>query len=55
MGLNQSKNELDGQISWLTQYQNIEKWWEIVLVLTYLLVCLAGRNSDKLAPMGSES
>jgi len=28
------QNELDGQIR-LTQYQNIEKWWEIVVVPTY--------------------
>jgi len=37
-GLNQSKMNWDGQIS-LTQYQDIEKWWEIVCS-AYLLVSL---------------
>lgn len=46
-GLNQSKNELGWADFRLTQYQNIEKWWEIVLS-AYLLVSLfadSERNS----------
>jgi len=39
-GLNQSKNELGWADFRLTQYQDIEKWWEIVVVLTTVsLVC----------------
>jgi len=38
-GLNQSKNEL-GWTDFLTKYQDIEKWWE---VLTYSLACLPTR------------
>jgi len=37
-GLNKAK-----QLGWadfrLTRYQDIEKWWEIVLALTYSLIC----------------
>jgi hypothetical protein len=39
-GLNQSKNELGWADFRLIQYQDIEKWWELVLVVIYLLACL---------------
>jgi len=39
-GLNQSKNELGWADFRLTQYQDIEKWWEIVCSAYLLLACL---------------
>jgi SRSO17 transposase len=48
-GLNQSKNELGWADFRLTQYPDIEKWWEIVFS-AYLLVSLfadSERNSEK--------
>ena len=48
-GLNQSKNELGWADFRLTQYQDIEKWWEIVFS-AYLLVSLLAdseRNPEK--------
>ncbi len=48
-GLNQSKNELGWADFRLTQYSDIEKWWEIVFS-AYLLVSLeadSGKNLEK--------
>ncbi len=48
-GLNQSKNKLGWAAFRLTQYQNIEKWWEIVCS-AYLLISLFAnfeRTSEK--------
>ena len=56
-GLNQIKNELGWADFRLTQYQDIEKWWEIVYS-GYLLVSLfadSERKSKKLAPSISGS
>ena len=47
-GLNQSKNELGWAESRLTQYQNIEKWWEIVFS-AYLLVSLFAQPDKSLS------
>jgi len=47
------QNELGWADFRLTQYQNIEKWWEIVCS-AYLLVSLFADlqiNSEKLSPM----
>ena len=56
-GLNQSKNELGWADFRLTQYRDIEKWWELVFS-AYLLVSLfadSGRNLEKHAASISSS
>ncbi len=50
-GLNQSKNELGWADFRLTQYQDIEKWWEIVFS-AYLLVSLFAKPCRSVTVQG---